>query len=62
MKVYHSMENSLEYHGEEIQCIEIPLHFAPAVEHLILSYPKFTPICDLPLDEDTDKVCILSFL
>lgn len=62
MKVYHSMENSLEYHGEEIQCIEIPLNFAPAVEHLIVSYPKFTPICDLPLDVDTDKMQIATEL
>ncbi|XP_034257102.1 ribosomal oxygenase 1-like [Thrips palmi] len=56
VKLYHSMENSLEYHGEDIQWIEIPVHFAPAVEHLILSYPKFTPIYELPLENDADKI------
>ncbi|XP_034240960.1 ribosomal oxygenase 1-like isoform X2 [Thrips palmi] len=56
VKLYHSIENSLEYHGEEIQWIEIPVHFAPAVEHLIISYPKFTPINDLPLENDADKI------
>lgn len=58
MKIYHSMENSLEYHGEDLQCIEIPLNFAPAVEHLIVSYPNFITICELPLDQDSDKVGI----
>ncbi|XP_052128148.1 ribosomal oxygenase 1 [Frankliniella occidentalis] len=62
LKIYHSMENSLEYHGEELQFIEIPLNFAPAVEHLIHSYPSFTAISDLPLDQDSDKVQITTEL
>ncbi|KAK3914799.1 Bifunctional lysine-specific demethylase and histidyl-hydroxylase NO66 [Frankliniella fusca] len=62
LKIYHSMENSLEYHGEELQFIEIPLNFAPAVEYLIHSYPSFTAISDLPLDQDSDKVQITTEL
>lgn len=62
MKIYHSMENSLEYHGEALQCIEIPLEQAPAVEHLIHSYPAFTSVSDLPLDDDLDKIQIAAEL
>lgn len=50
------MENSLEYHGEELQHFDIPLEFSTAVEHLILSYPNFTQVGELPLEKETDKV------
>ena len=59
VKIYHSMENSLEYHGEDLQCFEIPVNLAFAVEHLIMSYPNFIAIGELPLEEDTDKASII---
>lgn len=62
MKIYHSMENSFEYHGEELQCIEIPIDMAPAVEDLIHSYPEFIAVGDLSLDTDADKVQIATEL
>lgn len=58
MKVYYSMNNSLEYHGEDLQCCEIPVEMAPGVEFLIHSYPRFVSISELPLDKDTDKVTV----
>lgn len=54
--MYHSVDNSLEYHGEEPQYLEIPLELAPAVEHLICSYPEFIKVSELPLDSEEQKV------
>ena len=50
------MDNSLEYHGEELQYLEISLELAPAVEHLICSYPEFIKVSELPLDSEEQKV------
>ncbi|XP_041469685.1 ribosomal oxygenase 1-like isoform X2 [Lytechinus variegatus] len=45
--VYHSVENSRVYKEKELQFIEIPPEFAPAVEHLIHSYPDYIPVSTL---------------
>jgi hypothetical protein len=50
------MDNSLEYHGEELQYLEISLELAPAVERLICSYPEFIKVSELPLDSEEQKV------
>lgn len=60
--VYHSVDNSLEYHGEEPQSFEVSADFALAVEHLVNSYPKFVVISDLPLDTQTEKLELANIL
>jgi lysine-specific demethylase/histidyl-hydroxylase NO66 len=50
------MDNSLEYHGEEPQYLEISFELAPAVEHLICSYPEFIKVSELPLESEEHKV------
>lgn len=58
VRVYHSMDNSLEYHGEEPQYLEISFDLAPAIEHLICSYPEFIKVSELPLESEGPKVQI----
>jgi lysine-specific demethylase/histidyl-hydroxylase NO66 len=60
--VYHSVDNSLEYHGEEPQYLEISFELAPAVERLICSYPDFIKVSELPLDSEEQKVTSFSLL
>jgi lysine-specific demethylase/histidyl-hydroxylase NO66 len=56
VRLYHTVDNSLEYHGEEPQYLEISFELAPAVEHLICSYPEFIKVSELPLDSEEQKV------
>ncbi|PNF17005.1 Ribosomal oxygenase 1 [Cryptotermes secundus] len=60
VRVYHTMDNSFEYHREEPQYLEISFELAPAVEHLICSYPDFVKVSDLPLDSEEPKVIYFS--
>ncbi|CAG2062362.1 unnamed protein product, partial [Timema podura] len=62
VRLYHTLDNSLEYHGEEPQFLELAVDHAPIVEHLILSYPKFVSVSDLPLDDLAQKLQIVSDL
>ena len=42
--MYYSTENTREYHEVEEQWLEIPADLAPAVDHLIVNYPKWTKV------------------
>ena len=54
--VYFSTENTREYHEVEEQSLEVGPDLAPAVEHLISSYPAWVKVEDLPLDELEDRM------
>merc|ERR1712212_195211 len=54
--VYFSTENTREYHEVEEQSLEVGPDMAPAVEHLISSYPAWVKVEDLPLDELEDRM------
>lgn len=56
VKLYHSVENSREYHEYEPQYIDIGAELAPAIEFLLNSYPDYTSIEELPLDTLDQKV------
>ncbi|XP_071490814.1 ribosomal oxygenase 1-like [Diadema antillarum] len=66
--VYHSVENSRVFKEKEPQYFEIPAEAAPAVEHLLHSYPDYIPVSNLPLmpsdtdDVDTDQVDLAQLL
>ncbi|PSN44531.1 hypothetical protein C0J52_14684 [Blattella germanica] len=62
VRLYHCVDNSLEYHGFEPQFLEIPEKMAPAVKHLIRSYPEFIKISDLPSLTDEEKIRIIGDL
>ena len=44
VQVYYSTENTREYHEVEEQWLEISEDLAPAVDHLIVSYPQWTKV------------------
>lgn len=60
--VYHSVDNSREYHGEEPQCFEISCDYAPAVEMLVHAYPDYVAVKELPLDDVQDRVIVANVL
>uniref|UniRef100_T1J5W2 Bifunctional lysine-specific demethylase and histidyl-hydroxylase n=1 Tax=Strigamia maritima TaxID=126957 RepID=T1J5W2_STRMM len=62
VRVYHSMENSREYHGEEPQFMEILPDMAIGVEYLIHSYPNFIAIDELPVEKDDDRMTLAAAL
>lgn len=63
LRLYFSIENSLVYHVEEPQFLEVPDEFRPAIEYLIKKYPEFTRIEDLPMkSNDVTKKVLFTFL
>ncbi|KAF2343663.1 hypothetical protein FHG87_025581, partial [Trinorchestia longiramus] len=54
-RVYHSVENSREYEGREEQFVVVEGRHLPALQHLILCYPHYTAVEDLPLPTLEDK-------
>jgi len=56
VQVYFSTENTREYHEVEEQSLEVGSDMAPAVEHLITSYPAWVKVEDLPLEELEDRM------
>ncbi|KAA0183313.1 hypothetical protein HAZT_HAZT010924 [Hyalella azteca] len=57
-RVYHSVENSREYEGREEQFVVVDKKHLPAVQHLIIMYPRYTAIEDLPLATLEDKMTV----
>jgi len=56
VQVFFSTENTREYHEVGEQSLEVGSDLAPAVEHLITSYPAWVKVEDLPLDELEDRM------
>ncbi len=36
--------------------VKLPLHFGKAIKHLLQNSSEFTPLKDLPLSEESDKL------
>ncbi|XP_011505561.1 PREDICTED: bifunctional lysine-specific demethylase and histidyl-hydroxylase NO66 [Ceratosolen solmsi marchali] len=53
-QLYYSSENSKTYHEYELQFFEINLEFVPAIKELIVQFPKYIRVEDLPIG-DLDK-------
>jgi len=51
IKLYYSTENTREYHETEEQWLELDSDLAPAVDHLISSFPLWTKVEDLPVED-----------
>ena len=60
--LYYSTENTREYHEVEPQSLEIGADLAPAVEHLVTSYPEYVRVEDLPLDDLQDRMKVVGDL
>lgn len=57
-KLYYSSENSKEYHEYEQQFLEVEENLVPAIKKIILMYPEFIKVDDLPIDGEDNKVFI----
>jgi len=54
--LYHSCENTREFHEVDSQSLEVGSLLAPAIEHLITCYPAWTKVDSLPLEEQEDRM------
>ncbi|XP_076246634.1 bifunctional lysine-specific demethylase and histidyl-hydroxylase NO66 [Calliopsis andreniformis] len=61
-KLYYSTENSKEYHEYEPQYLEVNEEFIPAIREIILRYPEFIRVEDLPIDGEDNKIQIVKDL
>ncbi|XP_014289629.1 ribosomal oxygenase 1 [Halyomorpha halys] len=62
LRIYHSLENSKEYHAEEPQYLIVDFSLLPSLRHLTLAYPNFTKLTDLPHDDEDVKILFVSDL
>lgn len=56
IRLYFHVENSLEYHGNDLPYLEIEEDFAPAIETLIATYPEYVAVENLELPTIEDKL------
>ncbi|XP_023323397.1 ribosomal oxygenase 1 isoform X2 [Eurytemora carolleeae] len=62
IKVYYSTENTREYHEAEEQWLEVDSDLAPAIDHLITSYPAWTKVEDLPVEDLESRMQVVGDL
>lgn len=56
VRMYYYVGNSKEYHGNELQYLEVDEHLAPGIETLITSYPDYVSVENLDVPLDSDKL------
>lgn len=56
IRLYFHVENSLEYHGNDLPYLEIEEEFAPAIETLITMYPEYVAVENLDLPTIEEKL------
>jgi hypothetical protein len=61
LRLYYTLDNSCEYHGEEPQFIVLPSDMISSVQFLISSYPDFVKVKDIPCPTDEEKVNIINY-
>lgn len=59
LRIYHSLENSKEYHAEEPQYLIVDFSMLPSLRHLTSAYPDFTEVSSLPHEDEDAKVFFL---
>merc|ERR1711874_124394 len=62
MGLYYSTENTREFKEVEEQSLEVGIELAPAVEHLISSYPKWTKVEELPMEQLEERMKVVGDL
>lgn len=60
--VYHSMDNSRKHHEVPLNPLEFELDDAPCIEMILINYPNYVRVGDLPHDTDDDKVDVVKAL
>ncbi|XP_076635478.1 bifunctional lysine-specific demethylase and histidyl-hydroxylase NO66 [Colletes latitarsis] len=61
-RVYYSSENTKEYHEYEPQFLEVGEVFVPAIKKMILQYPEFIRVEDLPIEGEDNRIQIVKDL
>ncbi|XP_028171033.1 bifunctional lysine-specific demethylase and histidyl-hydroxylase NO66 [Ostrinia furnacalis] len=62
IRLYYYVENSLEYHGNELSFIEIEEELAPAIGTLIESYPDYVSVENLEAPSEADRLQVADAL
>merc|ERR1712004_56794 len=62
VQLYYSTENTREFKEVEEQSLEVGIELAPAVEHLIGSYPKWTKVEELPVEQLEERMKVVGDL
>ncbi|KAK3784195.1 hypothetical protein RRG08_001503 [Elysia crispata] len=62
VRIYYNVENARVYRSAGPNYVEITAEMAPAVEFLINTYPEYTNIDSLPLENVADQINIASLL
>nr|QDF21452.1 bifunctional lysine-specific demethylase and histidyl-hydroxylase NO66-like protein isoform X1 [Brachionus koreanus] len=60
--VYHNLDNTKIWCEKEAQYLEVDSEVAPAIEHLIIFYPKYVTVEELPLDSIEEKISVVQCL
>ncbi|KAL6442849.1 hypothetical protein ACFW04_002719 [Cataglyphis niger] len=58
-RIYYSTENSKEYQEYELQYLEIDAEFVPGIQKIIIAYPNFICVKELPIENDDVKIQIV---
>jgi len=62
IRLYYSTENTREYKEISEQFLEVGEELAPAIEHLVTVYPKWTKVESLPVDQLEDRMRVVGDL
>ncbi|KAL1494507.1 hypothetical protein ABEB36_010094 [Hypothenemus hampei] len=62
VKIYFCTDNAKSYHGEEEQWLEIDEKLIPAMQMLLKKYPDFLVVDSLPVEDETEKLSLISSL
>ncbi|KAL9952077.1 hypothetical protein ACROYT_G039281 [Oculina patagonica] len=60
--VYHTLENSRVYHEKELDRLEFGLEAGPVVESILRSFPEYIKVKDLPHEDTTYKIDVVTLL
>jgi len=60
--VYHTLENSRVYHEKDLDSVEFGLEAGPVVESILRSFPDYIKVKDLPHDDITYKIDLVTLL
>ncbi|XP_070164345.1 ribosomal oxygenase 1 isoform X2 [Polyergus mexicanus] len=58
-RIYYSTENSKQYQEYELQYLETDAEFVPGIQKIIISYPNFICVKELPIESDDIKIQIV---
>lgn len=61
-RLYHSVENSLEYHAEDPQYLVIPPEMVHVIQFLITNYPRYVTVHSIPHTDEEEKLRLISDL